>query len=773
MVSSHHTIGDASALDGGAGLAQSSSEMSQTPFGDIDRYQSHNVVDPKGESQFHILDGLGLFENHSESGRSSMHFGTMIGTPDTGQSSVSARDDGEHHSTPRAAPTLKMELDLEDQAQLPTPLHDLEVPFVSIDELQRHQASNMTRSNGHISPMPSQQSHPPPRPALQGHPQERLVISQTPEAITSQSQSTPASHTKHQTSPMGRSERRSSQHTPLSGRKIEAEFRARSSIPSNLTAAEFARQCSLAAYSSRLNPSALHPGEYRLLREHLTLAQVSIYLNIRNAILRMWTRNPLVNVREDEAAGCAREARYFSLALLARQWLSRHGYINFGCVDMPSTAGYVPRHKAKSGKRSTIVVVGAGMSGLGCARHLEGLIASSAHKWSDRGERPPRVVVLEGRNRLGGRIYSHQLRGEPNLGLPPGLRSTAEMGAQIVTGFDHGNPMNIIIRGQLGIHTYALKDNSVLYDHDGSLVDKTRDVRVERLYNDILERASVFRNIAQPPRTVEIDRNLLALGKEVPDEEADTIAQLEEGGKLGEEPAQSDQQKSQAPKQAAISTEKLTGRAYQVGGLTSRIPAGEAARQMGWELRDGQSNNSILLSAGVTPGQPGTLGQTMDGGIMLYQNLIPLTPLDLRLYNWHHANLEYANSANVNLLSLTGWDQDLGNEFEGEHTEVIGGYAQVPRGIWQTPYPLDVRFRKRVASVRQSMTGSQLLVGCEDGETFEADHVILTTPLGVLKAGSIDFAPPLPEWKAGAIRRLGFGLLNKVRDAGPAVQMAH
>ena len=43
------------------------------------------------------------------------------------------------------------------------------------------------------------------------------------------------------------------------------------------------------------------------------------------------------------------------------------------------------------------------------------------------------------------------------------------------------------------------------------------------------------------------------------------------------------------------------------------------------------------------------------------------------------------------------------------------------------------------------------------------DAVLVTVPLGVLKAGSIAFVPPLPERKQGAIQRLGFGLLNKVR----------
>lgn len=43
-----------------------------------------------------------------------------------------------------------------------------------------------------------------------------------------------------------------------------------------------------------------------------------------------------------------------------------------------------------------------------------------------------------------------------------------------------------------------------------------------------------------------------------------------------------------------------------------------------------------------------------------------------------------------------------------------------------------------------------------------ADAVIVTASLGVLKRGSIQFSPPLPERKLGAVKRLGFGVLNKV-----------
>lgn len=54
--------------------------------------------------------------------------------------------------------------------------------------------------------------------------------------------------------------------------------------------------------------------------------------------------------------------------------------------------------------------------------------------------------------------------------------------------------------------------------------------------------------------------------------------------------------------------------------------------------------------------------------------------------------------------------------------------------------------------------------GC--ASIFRGDAVIITAPLGVLKAGALTFHPPLPEWKTQAINNLGFGLLNKVLRNG-------
>lgn len=541
------------------------------------------------------------------------------------------------------------------------------------------------------------------------------------------------------------------------------DLRPRTSIPANLQPTLLAQQGIHAAYSSRLNPFALHPDEFQLLRHRICHLHVSAYLNIRNRILRLWVRNPLVSVTAEEAAGCALASRWLTLAEIAYEWLVRKGYINFGCVEPPDTSNaYVKKYKSKRYKRKTVVVVGAGMSGLGCARQLESLFLHYRERWTSVGEEPPKVVLLEGRNRIGGRVYSHPLKGQKTSGIPEEKRSTAEMGAHIIIGFDNGNPLNMIVRGQLALKYYALKDNSTLHDIDGREVNGKRDNMVEKLYNDVLDRASVYRHRTKALPTVEGDKELIESGRDPQTPGGPPISATEDQATHPTSSLDHDEVET-----VPGGMDKLTGRARMVVGSRKKEPPALAAEGMGWKLGSNVlSYRDLNLDVvALASGNP-TLGAAMDEAVKQYQFLLDLDPQDMRLLNWHYANLEYANAANVGKLSLGGWDQDAGNEFEGVHAQVIGGYQQVPRGILHSPSKLDLHTRKVAKHISYATDTSTAVMNgrvfCEDGESFEADHIVLTTPLGVLKDNAVTFDPPLPARKVEAIQSLGFGILNKV-----------
>jgi len=105
-------------------------------------------------------------------------------------------------------------------------------------------------------------------------------------------------------------------------------------------------------------------------------------------------------------------------------------------------------------------------------------------------------------------------------------------------------------------------------------------------------------------------------------------------------------------------------------------------------------------------------------------------------------------------LSLRWFGQE--GELDGPDVLLPNGYGQLvaylSRGLQIRPDTVVTRIDHRGATV--TLTTTQGMV--------TADRVIVTVPLGVLKTGAIAFDPPLPEAKSQAIRRLGFGLLDKV-----------
>jgi monoamine oxidase len=104
-------------------------------------------------------------------------------------------------------------------------------------------------------------------------------------------------------------------------------------------------------------------------------------------------------------------------------------------------------------------------------------------------------------------------------------------------------------------------------------------------------------------------------------------------------------------------------------------------------------------------------------------------------------------------MSLKYWDQDSG--FSGKDVIIKQGYSQITDYL---AVGLDVRLSTLVQEIDYG--GSNVTIKTNNG-TFSAKKVIVTVPLGVLKAGAIKFTPALPAGYSAAISRLGMGVLNK------------
>lgn len=103
----------------------------------------------------------------------------------------------------------------------------------------------------------------------------------------------------------------------------------------------------------------------------------------------------------------------------------------------------------------------------------------------------------------------------------------------------------------------------------------------------------------------------------------------------------------------------------------------------------------------------------------------------------------------------TFWYHKAGNE-GGKWVFPRGGYGPFVTALAQG---VDVRLNKPAARIE--LQGNTVRVSTAD-EQFEASHVVVTVPLGVLKAKGIDFQPALPAEKLDAIARTGFAKMEKL-----------
>ncbi|GAB2292009.1 Lysine-specific histone demethylase 1 1 [Dionaea muscipula] len=134
-------------------------------------------------------------------------------------------------------------------------------------------------------------------------------------------------------------------------------------------------------------------------------------------------------------------------------------------------------------------------------------------------------------------------------------------------------------------------------------------------------------------------------------------------------------------------------------------------------------------------------------------------PQERMLLDWHLANLEYANASQLANLSMAFWDQDDPHEMGGDHCFIPGGNERFIRALAEG---LPILYGRMVECVRYGPgvdDGVSVYAGSQE---FRADMVLCTVPLGVLKRGTVEFEPELPQKKRDAIDRLGFGCLNKV-----------
>jgi monoamine oxidase len=121
--------------------------------------------------------------------------------------------------------------------------------------------------------------------------------------------------------------------------------------------------------------------------------------------------------------------------------------------------------------------------------------------------------------------------------------------------------------------------------------------------------------------------------------------------------------------------------------------------------------------------------------------------------------LDYA--AEPTHLAWPGFDH--GRWMQGQDHYITEGYDQIVNHLARE-LPID----KEVIVREVDITGATPVVRTSKGEIV-AKQIVITVPLGVLKAGSIRFRPELPREKREAVRLLGMGHVSKIALRFPKI----
>lgn len=318
------------------------------------------------------------------------------------------------------------------------------------------------------------------------------------------------------------------------------------------------------------------------------------------------------------------------------------------------------------------------------------------------------VTVLEARSRIGGRVFTDRA----SLSVP------VDLGASIITGVEadvaserRPDPSSLIC-AQLGLELTVLNSDCPLYDTvTGEKVPADLDEALEAEYNSLLD-----------------DMVLLAAEKG----ERALKMSLEEGLEYG---------------------------------LKSRRMAHHGQDHMEIRPIKTQDNSVAAERISTDDGYPNSEVSKLDG----------LSPLERRVMDWHFAHLEYGCAALLKEVSLPNWNQDdIYGGFGGAHCMIKGGYSAVVESLAEgicihlDHVVSDISYFPKDYEMNNELHKG-VKVSTSNGNEFSGDAVLVTVPLGCLKAETIKFSPPLPQWKYLSIKRLGFGVLNKVVMEFPEV----
>lgn len=145
----------------------------------------------------------------------------------------------------------------------------------------------------------------------------------------------------------------------------------------------------------------------------------------------------------------------------------------------------------------------------------------------------------------------------------------------------------------------------------------------------------------------------------------------------------------------------------------------------------------------------GSAGQSFE---TVFNSLYPEKTKD-RLWRFLLSTYVTFDTGDLNKLSSTLYNE--GEEFGGIEKMATNGYDTIPNYLAKG---LTIQLNQRVSKIDYSNPKIKVT---HNGTESEADYIVVTVPLGVLKANTIQFTPALTSAKQTAIQKVGMNCVNK------------
>lgn len=532
---------------------------------------------------------------------------------------------------------------------------------------------------------------------------------------------------------------------------------------------------------------------YDLIREDYDIFEAYTY--IRDKILEQWFANVQVELTKQKAYESLEPQLLEQISPelkdiifnRAFNFLDRTGRINFGLIDFKSNEQpplsdrtkraphmtshlYRPPLKSTSKRTGRVIVLGAGLSGLMAARQLQ--------KFGME------VIVLEARNRVGGRVHTYR---KGNF--------IADLGPSSLNGVV-GNPV-VVLGKQLELCVMELKQKIPVYenkvDKNGApvchQVDPLLERAVEREYNKIMEGTRVMKNNyriekyrGQPfPVGVAVDWVMKLQEKNIKDEQIKHLKTIDKLYLLLIDSASQKLEKSRTIK-------KLHGQLCSIKDST------DLGNHKDKGAIDTFNRRCLARDLDISLKEYKLLIEKEEEVQNKISELTKSPPSDTylslgdrRLLDWHFAELEYALGCPISKLGI--YYEDDEEIFDGSHWMLVHGFNTIVEAMKSD---LDIHLGTAVRKITVQKHGVKVQTYQPDHMysnyvEFTADAVLCTLPLGILQDSIVPsqqaaadisktenprttqkgyqpviFNPPLPKWKIQSLKRLGCGNLNKI-----------